>query len=71
MPDKGRRSAKDKEVASEPVEEDPLSKSQWITTLPSGERLCTRLDGVKSEVKDSLLCTATDPQTNEVREAIQ
>ena len=53
---------------SEPLEEDPLSKLQWTTTLPLGMTLCTRLDGLKQEVKDILICSATDPQTNEVRQ---
>ena len=65
--DKNRRSAKDKEVVSEPVEEDPNSKLQWTTTFPTGERICTRLDGLKQEVRDVPICTASDPQTNEVR----
>ena len=44
-----------------------MHKSQCVTTLPSGERLGHHLDGKAIEVKDALICVATDPQTGQVR----
>ena len=49
------------------VEEEMKRKMQWVTTMPSGERLCTKLDGTKIKVKNALVSTATDPKSQQVR----
>ena len=61
-----RRSAKKKAEEEEAVETDPVPSGFWITTRPTGERICTRLDGSKIPIKPALISVASDPSTNQV-----
>ncbi|XP_074656457.1 sperm-associated antigen 17-like [Tubulanus polymorphus] len=61
----GSRKPSANEEKKEPEEEkDP---GEWITTLPSGERICTKPgDTELLEVKDVLLSVATDPESKQI-----
>jgi hypothetical protein len=72
---KQRRSAKQKTTEAEDgaaVEEgggaggQGANKGCWITTTPTGEKLCHRVEGDMIPVKDSMITTATDPYTGQV-----
>ena len=61
------KSAHSQEVVEEKAEKEPANKGEWLTTMPSGERFLTRLDGTQLPVKDALVCSASDPMTRQVR----
>ncbi len=63
---KGTRSTPAPEAVEEKVEKEPEKKAEWLTTLPSGKRHLTQLDGTQLPVKDVAVCTASDPMTKQV-----
>ena len=60
------KSAQSQEIVEEKVEKEPSKKGEWLTTMPSGERFLTLLDGTQVPVKDALVCSASDPMTKQV-----
>ena len=60
------KSAHSQDVTEEKTEKEPVNKGEWLTTMPSGERFLTRLDGTQLPVKDALVCIASDPMTKQV-----
>ena len=60
------KSAHSQDVTEEKVDKEPTNKGEWLTTMPSGERFLTRLDGTQLPVKDALVCIASDPMTKQV-----
>ena len=60
------KSAHSQDVTEEKADKEPANKGEWLTTMPSGERFLTRLDGTQLPVKDALVCIASDPMTKQV-----